>query len=314
MSNISASTINELFVQKLNSPEGLEKVAMEGSSFIRQKLREVSFARKVIQPEYVTKADLQRSVNHDGLVRIVDIEPNSKAMTVNFRGQPTSNYLQGERYEIPFYMISSEDFQKTEEELLAYEMPLTEVIERNSVKDIQKIEDSNFIKTVDAAIAANAGGSSASPAAYALGDWTETTNGAFNKEVFEALFNVLDGNELRAETILMSTVMFNKLFRWDATSVGDAVGSELSVNGYTYASLFGRKLIVSNKVDLLSDATNHYMYAFAGQEFLGNFNVLNDTKFWIEKKKNVISFAAYETLGIGIGNSAACAKVSLSKS
>ena len=27
MENISASTINELFIQKLNSPEGLEKVA-----------------------------------------------------------------------------------------------------------------------------------------------------------------------------------------------------------------------------------------------------------------------------------------------
>jgi len=141
MDNISASTINELFVQKLNSPEGLTKVAQEGSAFIRSKLREVSFARKVIQPEYVTKADLQRSVNHDGLVKIVDIEPDSKAAVVNFRGNPDTNYLQGTRYEIPFFMISSDDFQKTEEELLAYEMPLTEVIERNSVKDIQRIED-----------------------------------------------------------------------------------------------------------------------------------------------------------------------------
>jgi len=307
MSNISASTINELFVQKLNSSEGLEKVAMEGSAFIRQKLREVSFARKVIQPEYVTKADLQRSVNHDGLVRIVDIEPDSKAMTVNFRGQPTANYLQGERYEIPFYMISSEDFQKTEEELLAYEMPLTEVIERNSVKDIQKIEDKNFIATVDAAVTASSNNTS-----FANGDWQ--ASGAFKKDIFETLFNTLDGSELRAETILMSTVMFNKLFMWDATTVGDAVGAEMSVNGYSYSSLFGRKLIVSNKVDLLSDGSNHYMYAFAGQEFLGNFNVLNDTKFWIEKKKNVISFAAYETLGIGIGNTDACAKISLAKS
>ena len=60
MENLSASTLNELFVQKLNTPEGLDKVAQEGSSFVRQKLREVSFARKVIQPQYVTKADLQK--------------------------------------------------------------------------------------------------------------------------------------------------------------------------------------------------------------------------------------------------------------
>jgi hypothetical protein len=294
MDNISASTINELFVQKLNSPEGLNKVAQEGSAFIRSKLREVSFARKVIQPEYVTKADLQRSINHDGLVKIVDIEPDSKAAVVNFRGNPDTNYLQGTRYEIPFFMISSDDFQKTEEELLAYEMPLTEVIERNSVKDIQRIEDSKFISTVDANIGSNTA---------AVG-YETTPSGAHKKSSFETLFNFLDSQELRAETILMGNTMFNKLFLWDATSVGDAVGSEVSVNGYSYSTLFGRKLIVSNKVSLLRNTagTSDHIYTFASQEFLGNFFVLNDTKFFIEKKKNVISFSAYETLGMGIGN------------
>ena len=299
MDNISASTINELFVQKLNSPEGLTKVAQEGSAFIRSKLREVSFARKIIQPEYVTKADLQRSVNHDGLVKIVDIEPDSKAAVINFRGNPDTNYLQGERYEIPFYMISSDDFQKTEEELLAYEMPLTEVIERNSVKDIQKIEDTKFLETVEAnLLSAN------------KSDSVALSGSAFNKSSFETLFNYLDGNELRAETILMSSVMFNKLFMWDATTVGDAVGSEVSVNGYSYSTLFGRKLVVSNKVSLLrSGAGKDRIYAFTGQEFLGNFFVLNDTKFFIEKMKNVISFSAYETLGMGIGNTKSMGRI-----
>jgi hypothetical protein len=210
---------------------------------------------------------------------------------VNFRGNPDTNYLQGTRYEIPFFMISSDDFQKTEEELLAYEMPLTEVIERNSVKDIQRIEDSKFISTVDANI-----GSNTATVTY--------SGGQHKKASFESLFNFLDSQELRAETILMSNTMFNKLFLWDATSVGDAVGSEVSVNGYSYSTLFGRKLIVSNKVSLLrnSAGTNDHIYTFTSQEFLGNFFVLNDTKFFIEKKKNVISFSAYETLGMGIGN------------
>ena len=110
--NISAATINELFISKLNTPEGMEKVAQEGSAFIRQKLREVSFARKIINPQYVTKADLQRSINHDGLVKIVDIEPDSKAMIVNFRGNPDFRYVVGDRFEIPFFMVSSEEFQK----------------------------------------------------------------------------------------------------------------------------------------------------------------------------------------------------------
>ena len=297
MENLSASTVNELFIQKLDSPDGLEKVAMEGSAFIRQKLREVSFARKVIQPQYVTKADLTRSVNHDGLVKIVDIEPDSKAMTVNFRGEPDWNYIEGPRFEIPFYMISSEDFQKTEEELLAYEMPLTEVIEKNSVLDIQKIEDTSFLAQVDAAVATE---SSAVTASY--------SSSQIPKTAFKELFDVLDGNELRAEIILMDTKMYNRLFLYDATTVGDGVGSETHVNGYTYSTLFGRRLIVSNKVSLLDNK----IYAFTAQDFMGQFLVLNDVKFWIEKKKNIISFAAYESIGMGIGNTKSCAKLTLS--
>jgi len=145
MADVPASVVNQLFVEKLDNSDGREKIASEGAQFIRTKLREVSFARKILQPQYVTKADLQRSLNHDGLVKIVDIEPDSAAMAINFRGAADTRYVEGERYEIPFFMISSDDFQKTEQELLAYEMPITDVIDRNSVKDIQAVEDGAFI-------------------------------------------------------------------------------------------------------------------------------------------------------------------------
>tara|TARA_B100001758_G_C18412018_1_gene616494 strand:+ start:377 stop:1315 length:939 start_codon:yes stop_codon:yes gene_type:complete len=308
--NISAATINELFISKLNTPEGMEKVAQEGSAFIRQKLREVSFARKIINPQYVTKADLQRSINHDGLVKIVDIEPDSKAMIVNFRGNPDFRYVVGDRFEIPFFMVSSEEFQKTEEELLAYEMPLTEVIERNSVLDIQRIEDENFIDTVNASITAEGTATTVS-GLYSTG---AAETGSIPKDKVKSLFDLLDGNELRADTLLMDSTMFNRLFLYDATTVGDAVGSEMHVNGYSYATLFGRKLVVSNKVKKSdgSDLLNNKIYAFTSQDFLGQFLVLNDTKFFIEKRKNIITFAAYETIGVGIGNTKSCAVLNLS--
>ena len=304
MENSSVRTINELFVQKLGSPEGIEKVAQEGSAFVRQKLREVSFARKIVQPQYVTRAELQRSVNHDGLVKIVDIEPDSKAMTVNFRGNPTTHYVMGERFEIPFFMISSEDFQKTEEELLAYEMPLTEVIERNSVLDIQKVEDTAFKDHIDAAIALEESVKTGSKAITGNFD----TDGTVKRNDFKRLFDLLDGDELRCELLLMSSVMFNKLLLYPATTVGDAIGSEVHVNGFTYSTLFGRKLVVSNKVGLLGND----IYAFTSQDFFGQFLIMNDTKFWIEKKKNIITWAAYETIGMGIGNTRSVAKLSLS--
>lgn len=297
--DLEAQNINELFLQKLDTDEGLTKVAQGASSFIREKIREVSFARKIINPQYVTQADCQRSTQHEGLVKIVDIEPDSSASVVNFRGGDNFSYVQAKRVEIPFYPVSSDDFQKVEEELLAYEMPVTDVIEKNSIKDIQKVEDENWISKFDSAITET--GNTASES-------FDGTTGEIKKSSIVKLFNMLDGNELKADTLLMNKEMFNKLLLWDATTTGDKVGSEVIVNGYKYSTLFGRKLIVTNKTDVVGDE----IYAFAPQEYLGKFYILNDLKFWVDKKKNVITWGAYETIGGAVANADGVAKIELS--
>lgn len=290
--------LNELFLQKLGSNEGLDKLAQAGSSFVRQKIREESFARKILPPEYVTRADLQRSVNHDGLVKIVDKEPDSKAQAINFRGKPDTNYIEGPRFEIPFHIISSEDFQKTEEELLAYEMPLTEVIERNSVLDIQAVEDGKFLEYADAAITTTGN--------VATGNYE--SDGSIPKNKLVELMNLLDAKKLRSDLLLMDTEMFNRIINYNSDTFGDGAVSEVMVNGYTYPTFLGRKLIVSNKSELLKDK----IYTFAPPEYIGRFLILNDVKFWIDKQKNIITFSTWESIGMGIGNIKSCARLDLS--
>ena len=168
---------------------------------------------------------------------------------------------------------------------------------------IQKIEDTAFLGQVDQAIAVEVAGGNNT----ALTGSYDTDTTIQRKDV-KRLFDTLDGNFLRAEVLLMDSTMYNRLFLYPATTVGSAVGSEQIVNGYTYSTLFGRRLVVSNKVDLLANT----IYCFTAQDFFGQFLVLNDTKFWIEKKKNIITFAAYESIGMGIGNTKSCAKITLS--
>jgi hypothetical protein len=162
MSSVPGKVLNDLFFDKVATSEGKDKIAEFGGTYIRDRLREVSFARKVLPPTPVQRSELQRSVNHDTLVKIIDIEPQSKAMSLTFRGQPTARFIRAPRFEIPFFTISSEKFEKTEQELMAYEMPITKIIEENSVKDIQAIEDRQFLIYVEACIQAaqlNANGS-----------------------------------------------------------------------------------------------------------------------------------------------------------
>jgi hypothetical protein len=152
MSTVPNDVLNDLFSAKLDTQEGKEKIAQLGSDWIRDRLREESFARKIVPPKTVTRQDLQVSVNHDTLVKIVETEPRSRAMTMSFRGQPTTRYIRSPRFEVPFHTIGSERYEKTEQELMAYLMPITEIIKRNVVKDIQEVEDYVFLTHVDSAV------------------------------------------------------------------------------------------------------------------------------------------------------------------
>jgi len=327
---VPARVLNELFTAKLGSAEGREKVAEYGGSYIRDRLREVSYARKVLPPEQVTRTDCQRSVNHDTLVKIVDVEPRSRAMSISFRGQPTARFIRGPKAEIAFFTIASEVFQKTEQELLAYEMPITKIIEENSVKDIQEIEDREFTIHIEAACQAlqtEANGGTPTALNYTstnAGTVAEfsirkgelaRTAGANNAVVRPVqrpdivnLFKMLDGNRLRAERLLMTETDWDDLLQWTVEDFGDRLQSETTVDGYKYNTLLGRAYIRTIKTDILRPGN---IYCFTKPEFFGKFYVLNNTKFYIDKIANVITFQAWEDIGMGVINIAAVRKLEL---
>lgn len=152
MSNIPSEVLNELFVSKLDTEAGKEKIAALGGDYIRDRLREESFARKILPPKSVSRSDLQVSVNHDTLVKIVEIEPQSRAMSMTFRGQPEAQYYTGSRFEVAFHTVGSLRYEQTEQELMAYTMPITEIIRKNIVNDIQEVEDRVFLDHVEKAV------------------------------------------------------------------------------------------------------------------------------------------------------------------
>lgn len=293
MNTVTSSVLNSLFSQRLDSYEGKEKIAETGAAYIRDRLRETSFARKILPPEQVTKGDCQRSVSHDGLVKIIDIEPESYAMAINFRSQPDGRYVSASRYEIPFFPISSELFSKSEQELMAYEMPITKIIEQNSVKDIQKIEDTVFLDYVLAAIKASH--SAAKPKNVV--DATKAT--VTDKADIIKLFNMLVNDELPVGVMLMTDSMLNNIMALDTVQLGEILGSEVFRDGYKYNTLMGRKLITTIKTDIVLPTE---IFCFTEPDFFGKFFVLDNTKFYIDKRANMIEWRSWETIAIGLGN------------
>jgi hypothetical protein len=319
---------NEAFVSKLDTHEGKEKSAAYGGDFVRDRLREVSFARKILPPQYVTRADCQVSVNHDTLTKIVELEPQSRAMSLTFRGEPTVRFIRAPRAEVGFFSISSERFEKPEQELLAYTMPITKIIEENSVKDLQEIEDREFIIHTEAAcqalqMEANGGVATALNAStlqnaavvefsIVKGELARSagTNDATPRPLQRTdivrLMKALDNNRLRSERILMTEGDWDDILTWTVEDNGDKIQSETTVDGYKYNTLLGKAYVRTIKTDILRPGN---IYMFTKPEFFGKFYVLNNTKFYIDKIANMISFQAWEDIGMIIANIAAVRKL-----
>ena len=293
--NDEAVTFNNLFVERMDTQDGQVKTAQAGQAYIRSYLRENSFARKILPPESVTRADLQRSTRHDTLIKIVDFEHPSTAAAVNFRSAGRERYLQGKRYAIPFFKVESDLFVKNEAELLAYEYPITKVIEENSVKDIMAVEDSVFMSVSNGAVATS-------------GKKIVSADTSVTRHNLNKLFKMIDVDKLQSMLVLMTNVDFDDWHVQPATDVGSPLASELTINGYKYDSIMRRKVVVTNKVDLLAPG---HIFAYTDPQFLGNFFILNDVKFWIKKEADRVFWKAWEFVGMGIANLRSVAKIEL---
>ncbi len=350
MSSVPSEVLNELFVSKLDTEAGKEKIAALGGDYIRDRLREESFARKVLPPKTVSRSDLQVSVNHDTLVKIVEVEPQSRAMSMSFRGQPTVRYYTGPRFEVPFHTVGSQRYEQTEQELMAYVMPITEIIKRNIVNDIQEIEDRVFLTHMESACQSMQQDAQGLAFGAAYVNTGLTTFCSFNVNAgapeigkvksLDAL--AAPGANIAAGVALDVTHPIQKddLIKLFQTFTGAGLrGSRLrcdqflmtdadfeDINAWQFADL-GDKIVGETAVDgykyktvigrkfirtLKTDILRPgNVYAFTAPEYLGGFCLLNKTKFYADKERNRISFEAWEDIGMYIGNVAGVRKLEL---
>ena len=283
---ISPKALNTAFLDKLD--KGFTKeAAVSISSFTRSRLREESFiANKILSEMPITNADLDRDVNLDKLRKIVEIEPDSQAMYISFRGLPPSRYLNQSAVEVPFAMITTEEVKKNTIELKTRENDVRKIISDNHVKDILAQQDGKFIEGCRQII-------TDFPAQ------TDVFSGGLTKTNFAQALKFLPGNKLSNGCVLMNEATSKELLKWDTQDYGFEVAGEQYVKGLTISTLMGVKLIVTIKNDIVQD---NEVWFFAPEDFLGKFYTLQDTTVYLETKGPWISFYAYKTLGMAITN------------
>jgi hypothetical protein len=297
---VSAQFINSNFVRKLDDGRTKEAEA-EGTAFIRQKLRQESFAREIIEPVMLTDDEIDRDENTDQPKKIVEKEPDSIATFVPFTGTASRTWFRGRRFAVYFGKTESQRFTKSKFELMTYQNDIRKILSDNSVKDMADQEDQKFIDTVNAILA--------------LAPTQITNPGTFTSSAFKVGFQAMVNRKQPIGKILMSKALYYEALDLPATSVGNDVASrhyDLGIEAEE--KLWGIPVISTIKQDIVDGAvagsnTRRSAYVFSPQNYLGCFFLLQDATLFIKQEADIIEFWSYAAPGIGLGNTFAMQRI-----
>lgn len=298
------------FLSMLNTEADTEKVAAVAQKFMQDKLRENGFMRSILPPQKVTPQECHPHMENDSLYYIDWIAPNSQAVSLSFRGTPRPRYIRGSRYPISFHTISSERFQKSTQELQVYPYSITKVIEDNTVRDIQGIEDHRGLTHIEAACQATGQivrGQQARDDADAFGTGTGF-RGKLQRDDIIDLIQFGPASERMLTRVLISEKDWDDIMRWTIEQTGDSVQANIYSKGIKQTDILGMKFIRTIKKDILQPGN---VYAFTDPEWLGKFLVLNPVQFYVDKEVNLVWWQSWQDIGIGIGGIHSSAKLEL---
>lgn len=303
--DITDSMINELFYKALQSNDGAmkQKVAAASDLYIRDKIRESSFLRKILPPEPITKEECDRVPSREGgrpgIQKVIDLERDAEAMSLPFNAESDNEYIRGESVGIKFHKISSKEYEISEGDLLSYSMPITKVIEKNALMAVEKREDGTFIDQCDKLVTHTG----------KFFDFV-TSEPYLTSRILTTGYNLLEsGDQLQCSAVLMNRSCWNDLMG-NGRQEFDSKAYDVLVNGLTEESLHGKRIFITNKTDLVP---HNELWFFTAPEFLGKFYALTDTKLWVETRAEFLKYKIWEYIGVGLINTKSVARVKIVK-
>lgn len=305
---VERKMMNQAFVEKITSDNpSMIKDAQDGvNDYTRVKMREDGFWRKILPPIPLSNDELDRQVDTDMNVKVIDKEPMSPgAISIPYATLPVNRYVQGPRYRVLFDRVVTPNFTTDIGRIRSWDMDIRQVLSDNAIKDMLAEEDGKAIRAVTAGLV---GANAIVPETSTI-QWRTMTGGITRETVNDAL-KIMNQTPMHLEpaTCLINTVFAKDVAKWGRDEMGGNLSEEIVRKGFTEVDLLGKRWIVTIKRELVGDTS---MYMFAEPRFLGKFFTLEDTTLHIERNAYMLTFFAYEEIGSTIGNIAAIARADL---
>lgn len=315
MYDFSSTQLNEVFLEALESEDMRKEAMTKGAEYLRMQIYEESFMERILPAQSISPMMCDRDPNSPNYQVVIDKEfTDVSAVTATLRGKADYEYVEAERYAVPFHKIESPEFALYEAELRGMRQPVQNLIRHHIAYYIRKKMDEIWIGLTNKAIL-NTG--------FHL-DLSSTAETVLTPEILVRLRNLIDGQNqqgmyLRAATLLMTQSTFNYISTWIQSNTADGgagawpgvtsgIKQDFWKDGYQYDRLFGLRVVKTFKSDLVKD---NEIYLYTEPEYLGHHFTFNDDKFSIEKRHDEIKWKGFRTFGAAIGNERSAAKLTL---
>lgn len=323
----NTKAVNEAFLGMIERGQTKE-AADAASQYTRVYMREEAVTDKVMPAVTIGNDELDRQVDTDKPVVIVDKEPNSPAaISVPFGQLPFNRYIRGPRYRVLFERIQSPRFTKDVDELRTYDMDIRQVLSDNSIKDMAAEKDGKFFAACDAAVgsalyatltAAESGngvgvGTATNCASGKSRNYILVDSNGITRETLVEMLKVMPAtaSRLETQTIVCNNLTIKDVLKFSRDEMGGDLSEEVLLNGWSERTFLGCRWIITIKRDLVPTNT---FYLFTEPKFLGKHFLLEDTTMWLKREAFMLEFFSYQTAGLSIGNINGVARVQISRS
>ena len=287
---------NQRLLDALDTPGHEKRAADSVNAFTRTKMREDGFYRRILPATPIGNDELDRQVDTDKPVKVVDKEPNSPAaISIAFATLPQNLYIRGPRYRVMFDRIVTPRFTKDVDELRTWIMDIRQVLSDNAIKDMLAEEDSKFIRAINTAIV---GPGLVVPTSGVV--QYEVIAGGITRDTLEDAMKIMPNtpSSLEVHTILINHITIKDVCKFGRNEMGGDLSQDIMKNGWTLQEFMGKTWVITIKKGLVPTNT---MYMFSDPKFIGKSYVLEDTTMYIRREAFMLEFFAYETMGGTIG-------------
>lgn len=286
---------DELAVRELLSePSGFERYAAEKMPEFIQVVRDYEgFVRDVIQVTNVSSTDVVRVDEEVFVVYSKDVD--SMAATISRMGEVPTQIIKGETVKVTFFQLATPRLTITQWELDTQPFDLLKRTQEKAGQAIARIEDEEFLRTVDLLIKLNP-----SQRVFQAGEQV-------TKAALLSLAKIFSRNDVSFSGYLMNPATYTDILLWGEDDLDDQTQKTVLETGQLPTIWGGQRIITGIVVP------EKKVYGLAPKEVLGRMPILRDITLDMQRipqtqDKEVL---AYEYIGLFVHSHLAVARLDL---